>query len=163
MVSAGPDGSCPIWYFSSDHEAFFGSPDPGGIYEVLPGGSVQVIDEVHLGISEDADIDAFEFAWLPDSSGAGLLLAVLFSVDEDDPCTAGDESGGLDPKMIYASTLTGTSVPLLQTPLDDDVDALTLWCQVLEPDPRGACCLDDLTLHHHNGWRLRFARRQLRR
>lgn len=38
-----------------------------------------------------------------------------------------DETGGLDPRMIYASFLDGRHFPLLQDPLADDVDAITAW------------------------------------
>jgi len=134
---------CPFWYFSADHEATWfdmtGLPlDPGGIYEVQAGGPVKVIDEfIHLGISEDADIDAFEFVWMmhPDDPGQ-MFLALLFSVDEDDPLTPNiNESGNLNPNMIYYSFLTGWSADLLEHPLDDDVDALTNWCsEIIVPD-----------------------------
>ncbi|MCK4340554.1 MAG: hypothetical protein KAY37_02375 [Phycisphaerae bacterium] len=129
---------CPFWYFTADHEAFLGL-DPGGIYEVTPLGPTQVIDEfIHLGISEDADIDAFEFTWLEDPTQPGQpVLALLFSVDEDDPLTLMvDESGGLDPRTIYASFLTGYSVAALE-PLPDDVDAMTLWREPLGPSCPG--------------------------
>ncbi len=136
-----PDAPCPYYYFSPDHEAHFGL-DPGSIYErVAATGNIQVVDDVtHLGISEDADIDAFEFVWLVDPAGIASL-GVLFSVDEDDPCTTIDESGGLMPSMIYASFLTGSSFPALVDPLPDDVDAITVWCEPVEPAPRGACCI----------------------
>lgn len=142
VISTDQGGSCPLWFFSPDHEAhrFL---DPGGIYENVGLGSVQVIDEIHLGIPEETDVDAFEFAWIPNQANPGGVLGVIYSVDEDDPCTPGDESGGLNPNMIYASVLTGFSFPLLTTPLDDDVDAISLWCQVLQPQPTGACCIDD--------------------
>ncbi len=143
--SIGANGSCPIWFFSPDHEAHFGL-DPGSIYERIGIGSVKVIDEIHLGISPDTDIDAFEFTWLPDPGTPVPVFAVLFSVDEDDPCTPGDESGGLDPKMVYASFLTGFSFPLTTVPFDDDVDAISLWCQLIEPQPTGACCVAGLPL-----------------
>ena len=71
---------------------------------------------------------------------------VAYSVDDDDPLTLGvDESGGLDPKMIYASYMTGWSFPLLMNPLDDDVDALTAWLESLEEEQTEACCLPDGT------------------
>ena len=141
------EDECPEWYFSPDHEAHLGL-DPGGIYLVLSPGFVQVVDEfIHLGIPEDTDIDAFEFVWIEDQNVAGALsLAVAYSVDDDDPLTLGvDESGGLDPKMIYASYMTGWSFPLLMNPLDDDVDALTAWLESLEEEQTEACCLPDGT------------------
>jgi hypothetical protein len=132
--------ACPFWYFSADHEAHLGL-DPGSIYLATGGGApMQVIDDViHLGLLETTDVDAFEFTWLEaDIPGApgGPALAVLFSVDEDDPLTPIDESGGLDPTQIYGSFLTGFSFPVIvdsQKP-EDDVDALTIWVQELLPD-----------------------------
>ncbi len=126
---------CPHWYFSPDHEATWfdmtGSPlDPGDIYEVLPGGPIKVVDEViHLGVPEETDIDAFEFVWMEYEDGpvVSIVFALLFSVDDDDPLTPADESGGLLPGMIYASVFTGFSVPTLEEPLRDDVDALMAW------------------------------------
>ena len=131
-------GVCPIWYFSADHEAHNGL-DPGDIYQVTASGPVKVIDEsIHLGVPEDADIDAFEFVWLEEG---GPSLAVLFSVDEDDPVTPTDESGGLDPTMIYASFLMGFHLPFTD-PLPDDVDALTCWHQSLAQPCPGDCNWD---------------------
>jgi len=139
------DTQCPVWLVSADHEAHFGL-DPGSIYEANPLGGLpmKVIDQVvHLGLSddkatpeiEDADIDAFELVWLPEPETGKLALALLFSVDEDDPVTLSvDESGKLNPGMIYASFLTGSSFPLLEKPLYDDIDALTNWIESMEPD-----------------------------
>lgn len=118
---------------SVDHEARL-SYDPGDIYEVLPGfGATRVIDDVaHLGLSDDTDVDAFELVWLRHPQGTDKVLAILFSVDDDDPLTRNeDESGGLNPKMIYGSFLTGNHFPLLNMPLDDDVDGLTNWHSLL--------------------------------
>ncbi|MFH1746573.1 MAG: hypothetical protein ABIG44_05945 [Planctomycetota bacterium] len=133
---------CPYWYFSADHEGHVGL-DPGGIYQATGMGPVQIIDEIHLGIPEDTDIDAFEFVWLEYELEPGMLvLALLYSVDTDDPLTPNaNESGGMDPTMIYASYLTGWSLPFTE-PLGDDIDALTIWYRPLEePEPTGACCL----------------------
>jgi hypothetical protein len=135
-----PEGAgCGFWYFSADHEAV--SPaalDPGDVYLHVPGGApARAIDDVaHLGLPDDVDLDAFELAF---HDGA---LALLFSVDDDDPLTVGvDESGGLDPAMVYVSLLDGVSVALLDAPLDDDVDALAVYCQELAPPVgTGACC-----------------------
>lgn len=64
------------------------------------------------------------------------FLALLFSVDDDDPVTTGvDESGGLNPNMIYASFLTGGYFELLTEPLDDDIDALACWYRSLKSCP----------------------------
>ncbi len=143
---------CEFWLFSPDHEATYFDPwtgqplDPGGIYEVWTpggpgGGPVQVIDEViHLGIPEDADIDAFELVFMEQQPAEQPeqmpVLALIFSVDEDDPLTPFiDESGGLNPNMIYASYLTGWSWPILDRPLDDDIDGLANWLYEMVPPP----------------------------
>jgi hypothetical protein len=122
---------CPVWLFSSDHEGTLGL-DPSDIYEVTGGGVVPVVDEViHLGLPDETDINAFEFiAYTP--AGAGPVLALLFSVDDDDPLTPGvNESGGLLPSMIYISFLTGSYGRYLTAPLGDDVDAITAWEDVI--------------------------------
>ena len=131
---------CYVWYFSPDHEATGALPgatplDPGDIYEVMfGGGPVAVIDDVNnLGIPDETDIDAFEFVWL--NADGATILGVLFSVDDDDPLTSANESGGMDPRMIYVSRLMGNSVPALQEPLFDDIDAITIWSASLEPRP----------------------------
>jgi hypothetical protein len=131
--------ACPFWLFTADHEATYGL-DPGDIYEVSPAGPgpIKVIDEfIHLGIPEEADIDAFEMVWMElFMDPGGVYLAIVFSVDEDDPLTPQDESGGLNPNQLYLSYLTGYHVPLLvdpdsqqEMPLRDDVDALTNWME----------------------------------
>jgi len=142
IVPHMPDGqACPFWYFTADHEASMGL-DPGSIY-VMPGGPVKVIDQViHLGlvdnpatqIIEDADIDAFEFTWLAEDEGAPPVLAILFSVDEDDPLTPGvDESGGLNPTVLYASFMMGWSFQVT-LPFQDDIDGLAIWTEELPPN-----------------------------
>ncbi|MFH1419786.1 MAG: S8 family serine peptidase, partial [Planctomycetota bacterium] len=139
-----PDAeTCPFWFFSPDHEANYGL-DPGGIYEVTLAGPVQVIDEAfHLGLPEETDIDAFEFTWLENPDQPGMpFLAVLFSVDDDDPLTPLDESGGLDPTAIFVSWMTGFWMQF-SDPLGDDVDAITIWRESYEPQPIGACCFSD--------------------
>lgn len=125
------DNQCPIWYFTVDHEASFGL-DPGTIYMKVGGGPgggfVGVIDPtVHLGLLFGVDIDAFEFIWLYDQQSGGDGLALLFSVNDDDFATPQDESSGLDPRMLYASFLNGSSFPFLDAPLEDDIDALATW------------------------------------
>lgn len=145
VAAIGPPGtlgggaSCPYWYFGADQEAV--SPmglDSGSIYLAVGGVPALVVDDVnHLGIPEMTDMDDFEFAWLvrmgPD--GPVTVLAVVFTVDNDDPLTAPDESGGLDPRMIYASYMTGSSFPILPVGspgLFDDIDGLTIWSDSLE-------------------------------
>ena len=128
--------ACPYWYFTVDHEANFGL-DPGAIYLATPGGPVQITDEIQFGLSEDTDIDAFEFTWLTGPDGT-TGFAVLFSVDDDDPVTPGDESGGLPPDIVFGTTLTGFYFDVTP-PLGDDVDAITL-CEKSFIPPRP--CLD---------------------
>ena len=103
---------------------------------------MKVIDKViHLGISPDTDIDAFEFVWLEDPEMPGpRKLALLYSVDMDDPLTPVDESGGMDVFAIYASFMTGTSLPAV-IGLFDDVDAITAWKDSLQPCA-GDCVID---------------------
>lgn len=155
-------GPCPFWYFTPDHEAHYfastpaGVPfmelDPGGIYSGTSGVPIKVIDEtVHLGISPEADVDAFEFVWaefndpqFPDAPAGMLVFAILYSVDVDDPNTPGDESGGLDPAQVYISYLMGSSFPYLEQPLFDDIDAIANHCERLdEPTPPCGTCPGD--------------------
>lgn len=124
-----PGALCDYWYFSPDHEGVStGLLDPGSIYEVTPAGPALVIDDaLHLGLSEETDLDAFEFIWLFDPS-FNEVLALSFSVDEDDPVTIEDESGGLDPSILYGSFLDGSSFELLLEPITEDredIDGLT--------------------------------------
>ncbi|NIM50720.1 MAG: hypothetical protein GTO22_15960, partial [Gemmatimonadales bacterium] len=83
--------------------------------------------------------------------GNGPVLAVAFSVDEDDPNTPMDESGGplMDPRMIYYSVLIGWNAPLLNQPLDDDVDALTIWPRELPDDLVFPQIIDAYTVANH--------------
>lgn len=147
------DGTvCTTWFFSPDHEAtgfdvLNGADlDAGGIYEVIPGASPEmVVDEVfHLGLLEETDIDAFEFVWLadmPNGITVEVFLGLIFSVDDDDPLTPDDESGGLDPTMIYASFMDGGYFEFLTTSMGEDIDALATWRTDLLPSlTTGACC-----------------------
>lgn len=127
-------GNGTVWYFSPDHEATgifggWGALDPGGIYQVsaLGGIAAQVVDEnVHLGLIEDTDIDAFEFVWLRPCDICAPALALVFSVAPDDYLTIGvDESGALDPNRLYASFLDGASYELTGNAFVDDIDAIT--------------------------------------
>lgn len=140
------DADCAVWYFSADHEApgvdpVSGAPfDPTAIYEIVPGAApVLVADHTHLGVSAETDVDAFEFIWQTDQATGGAYLAVLFSVDNDDPLTFADESGGLDPAMLYVSYLDGASFPYLASPMTDDIDAVTAWSQSLFTNPQPPC------------------------
>ncbi|MBU1638021.1 hypothetical protein KKC97_10190 [bacterium] len=132
------DGACAVYYFSVDHEAHFGL-NPGSVFKDLGGGNyIEAINaQTHLGLPLDTDVDAFEFAWIPDLTiliPGPPVLALLFSVDDDDPATPlpMDESGGLDPAMIYASYLDGAHFAFLEAnSLVDDVDAITAWSSPL--------------------------------
>ncbi len=138
------DYECAVWYFSADREAGMGL-DPGGIYEVIPGGVTKVIDDqIHLGLPESTDVDAFEFIHFTNTAG-GTSLALLFSVDQDDPCTPGDESGGLSPNVLYASLLTGASAPAVDFDFAGDIDAVAAWRAPLPgPTIPGDCSADEL-------------------
>ncbi|MBN2474624.1 MAG: hypothetical protein JXB62_08445 [Pirellulales bacterium] len=130
------DGANSAWLFSADHEGTFGL-DPGDIYTLgaAAAAPVKVIDHaIHLGLRHGVDIDAFELVWLQQEPGTVSEAALLFSVDEDDPLTTADESGGRDPRMLYVSFLTGSSSALLEEPLKDDIDALANWSGALVPE-----------------------------
>ncbi len=119
--------ACAFNYFSPDHEATYGLL-PGSIYEVRsigPTPSIEVINgNTHLGLPVGTDINAFEFVWLYDTLENRYGLALLFSVDDDDPLTPVNESGALNPAMIYGSFLNGTYFEYLIDPLDEDIDAI---------------------------------------
>ncbi len=120
--------ACGTRLFSADHAASL-TLDPGAIYQVTPAGTVPVLSPVvHLGLAPGTDVGDFELVWSTPPGGTGLALALLFCVHRDDPLTPGDESGGLDPTMLYRSFLTGTSAPFLGAGLDDDIDAIAAWC-----------------------------------
>lgn len=122
-------------FFSADHEAkgAFGSGvvlDPGTIYSVFPGDNDQQNEAVRpqaLGLDPGCDVDAFEFVWLhvdPEDEASARALAVLFSVDGDDVLTVGvDESGGLDPSVIYGSYMDGFHF-VVSGPFADDIDGI---------------------------------------
>lgn len=122
------------FYFSVSHEATFNHPivpgalNPGSVYQLLsPGNFVEVVNPVvHLGLIDGVDINAFSFGWVFDSIQARLGLALLFSVNVDDWSTLQDESGGLDPSMIYYSFLDGTHREFSEVSLRDNIDALTI-------------------------------------
>lgn len=128
---------CDHWYFTCSHEAPHFDPmtgitlDPGAVYQVTAGGPVLVVHPViHLGLLLGVDLDAIEFAFVENPNG-GMSLALLFSVASDDPLTPIDESGGLDPRTIYASFLDGTHYEFLAVPRRDDIDAITVWSSSL--------------------------------
>ncbi len=139
------------WYFSVDAEAHSFDPfsgvnlDPGDVFlaVAVPPAPVRVVDNrLHLGLHDGVDLDAFEFVWLPNPAASAETLALIFSVDDNDPFTPEDESGGLDPAMLYASYLDGVSFPILPTPAQADIDAVTTWSRSLAPLP--APCIADL-------------------
>ena len=122
-------------YFSADHEAYYVDPNtstalnPGNIYMANAGGGtfIEVINaQLDLGLNPDTDVDAFEFSWLQDAQMGYVALALLFSVDDDDPLTPADESGGLNSRMIYASFLNGAYFSFSEEALLDDIDAISI-------------------------------------
>jgi hypothetical protein len=115
-----------IHLFSVDHEGLGAILLPGRIYASSNGIPTTVIDpSKHLGLPSLIDLDAFEFAWLLIDAPSTWALALIFSVDQDDPLTAVDESGGLDPATLYGSFLDGNAFVLTER-LDDDIDALAI-------------------------------------
>jgi hypothetical protein len=128
---------CSQWYFSADHEAVYNHHnlpplfllDPATIYLATSSGPVPVITVLHTGLADGTDINDFEFVWIWDtlSLPPRYGLAILFTVDLNDPMTAVDESGGLDPLMIYYSFLNGTSQLFSTYQFNDHIDGLTVW------------------------------------
>jgi hypothetical protein len=125
---------CSVWYFSADHEASYNHPnfgaaylDPAIVYEVTPAGPVPVVTLFNTGLQIGTDMDDFEFAWVWDQLEGRYGLALLFTVNDDDTITSEDETGGLNPRMIYYSFLNGTSQPFSANQFNDDVDGLTVW------------------------------------
>ncbi len=123
------------WFWTCDHEATFGY-DPGDIYvtDTLLSSSLSLfITHETLELPDGVDIDGFEFCVTDDTLvlqhfglGAGnSYFAVAFSVDDDDPTTVVNESGGLNPGIIYLSLLNGVApMPLCDRSLEGDVDAI---------------------------------------
>ncbi|MBI5058913.1 hypothetical protein HZB60_03900 [candidate division KSB1 bacterium] len=152
-------GQCNVWYFSVDHEASFGL-NPGAVYEKLGGGPgggfIMAVDPAfHLGLPLGVDLDAMEFCWLYSNVLGGAGLALMFSVDVDDPFTPEDESGFLDPGMIYFSFLDGVSLPYLVTSLGENIDALAAWDSPLYTNyitpPSPCAAVGDLTIQWVSG------------
>jgi len=156
-------GAYQARFFSADHEAhqtwtLIGVLDPGDIYMTTrqPGveNIVKALDDVtHFGVHDDTDIDAFEFVaidgeWTEALFGYNLLpgmyqLAALFSVDQwdlDTPNT--DESGNLNPNVIYISDLLGNYAQL-SGEYEGDIDALAV---VPEPATMSLLCIGGLAL-----------------
>jgi hypothetical protein len=131
----GNPAQCGIQYFSVDHEAHYikngDTLRAGIIYQNMGNGVVQPVIHpmLHLGLSNDIDIDAFEFAWLFDSLQQRLGLALVFSVSTTDPFSAIDYSGGLDPGALYASFLNGSYFEMLPPVAPGNIDAITFGCE----------------------------------
>nr|NQU90885.1 PKD domain-containing protein [Bacteroidota bacterium] len=121
-----------LWYISPDHEATcfdqFGNLLNGGNIYLAQGGQVhEVINySTHLGLEYGVDVDAFEFTFLYYEPTNDTCFAMLFSVDDDDPLTTVDESGGLMPGAIYVSFLNGTYGYFSTNVLDEDIDAIAI-------------------------------------
>lgn len=144
---------CSRRYFSVHHEASGVDPvtglilDAGAVYEVVPGGSpVKVVDPfLHLGLPVGTDLADFDFVWLenPAVPSQPMNLAMIFAVHPDDPTTADDESGGLNPKRLYASFLDGAAFPLLPGVFENPVDAVASVRQdlfgIALPPPPSPC------------------------
>ncbi len=114
-----------FWIMSFDHEASAGF-DPGAIYQTTATGLLEfVAGPSVLGLNAGVDIDALELCWLPGPQG--LALAALFSVDDDDPGTPEDESGGLNPGLIYCSFFDGVALEFADWSHGDDIDAIAVW------------------------------------
>lgn len=134
-LSMAYNAGCDKWFVSVDHEATGilpngVQPDPGTIYRVTPGpaGLTPVAGPAELGIPLGTDVDAFEFVSLyqPSVSPQGPALAVLFSVDWDDPLTLNvDESGALDPGIIYGSYMNGFYFVYDSAGFNTNVDAIS--------------------------------------
>ncbi len=126
-----------ITYFSVDHEATYLDPVsnsplwPGDIYEYFGSGTGApyfglAVYSGQMGLYPETDIDAFEFVWLWNDQMQFNALAILFSIDDDDPLTIGvDESGGMDPKQLYYSFMDGMNFPFSIEPFEEDIDAIT--------------------------------------
>ncbi len=120
-------------YFSADHEAtytdFTGLPlNPGSIYLAENGSAYEVINgQFDIGLFPDTDVDAFEFTWAINPQYNYWALAMIFSVDDDDPTTPYDESGGMMPNELYLTFMTGWWIDLTQVGFEDDIDAITIF------------------------------------
>lgn len=123
-------------YFTVDHEATYidlvnqSLMVPSNIYEYFgsSGGIFHFSVAVHfsqLNIFPETDVDAFEFVWLWNEQIQSQALAILFSVDDDDPLTAVNESGNLNPNMLYYSFMDGSNHPFCDEAFEDDIDAIT--------------------------------------
>ncbi len=130
---------CGIQYFSVDHEAHYlhkgDTLRSGFIYQYISPDSIQAVIHplLHLGLSNEVDIDAFEFAWVYDSAAQRKGLALVFSVSVNDPFNPTNYSAGLDPGALYASFLNGTYFELSPALYPGNIDAMTFVCEPLLP------------------------------
>lgn len=154
-LSMAYSADCNLWYFSVDHEATGALPDgtpldPGTIYSapVVAGEAPQPLaGPSELGIDPGTDVDAFTFVSLipPPDLYPGIdpayYLAVLFSVDWNDPLTPNtDESGGMMPNTIYASFMDGSHFVYDSLYLSGNIDALSnLLYSVSDPPQTNTC------------------------
>lgn len=136
---------CDVFLYSADRE---GAKNPaGGALKAAGIYQEGVTDPVirpffHLGVRDEADIDAFEMAWIPTNAG-DLALGLLFSVDDDDPRTPSrDETGGLDPAAIYGSLLDGRNFELVSPVMEDHLYSVV---------ERGVGNYDLLSIDSNNG------------
>lgn len=121
-------------YFSADHEAHTGL-NPGSIY-IISGGIYEVINaQMHIGLPFGTDVDAFEFAWLTDPQYGYVALALIFSVDDDDPTTAVDESGGLPCSKLFVTFMNGYYQDYYMDAFEDDIDAIAIYGVSGPPPP----------------------------
>jgi hypothetical protein len=135
-----PDAAaCPVFVFTADHEALgpLAGFDGGTIFQWTAGGGVVplITPAIHLGVPAGVDIKGLEFVFAAHPAFAGEYLALLFTVAPDDPSTAPDESGTLDPRMIYISYLDGAYTALLNRQMDDRIDALANYCTEVTTPP----------------------------
>ena len=124
---------CNFQYYSVDHEAHFmmgaDTMRPGYIYQAMGDSAKAVVRPAfHLGLPDETDIDAFEFAWLYDSVQQRRGLALVFSVSVNDPFDATDYTGGLDPGILYGSFLNGSYFEVAPSLIPGNLDAVTFYC-----------------------------------
>ncbi|MFK8031408.1 MAG: hypothetical protein AB8G18_14320 [Gammaproteobacteria bacterium] len=125
-LDRNPVNGCDVHYFSVDTEGRMGL-NPGNIYQFTgPAAPSVALRPLHFGLPADVNIDGFEFVWLPTPQGPAL--AMLFTVQPNNPVSTIDESGGLVPSTLYGSFLTGNSFVVLDGPANafDNIDAIAV-------------------------------------
>ena len=149
-------------YFSADHEAtgvdVTGMPlNPGSIYLAESGVSYEVINaQTDIGLLDGTDIDAFEFTWMMDPQFNYIALAMIFSVDEDDPTTFVDESGGLMPNQLYLTFMTGFWIDFTTDAFEDDIDALAIVATTSGPGQGAKADFSPLNKRIYAGMAIQF-------